>query len=79
MRPVPFIYTTDMARSIEWYRTVIPSATLVSESAYWSEFDIGGDVLALLVERARPLRRYWGHSPIPNLWWLKAQPWRWKT
>ena len=47
MKPVPFIYTTDMARSIEWYRTVIRSATLVSESPYWSEFDIDGDVLAL--------------------------------
>ena len=47
MKPVPFIYTTDMTRSIAWYRTVIPNATLVSESPYWSEFDIDGDVLAL--------------------------------
>ena len=47
MRPVPFIYTTDMTRSIEWYRTVIPKATLISESRYWSELDIDGDVLAL--------------------------------
>lgn len=47
MKPVPFIYTTDMERSIEWYRTVIHHAKLVSESPYWSEFDIDGDVLAL--------------------------------
>lgn len=47
MRPVPFIYTTDMARSIDWYRAVIPSATLVSESPYWSELDVEGDVFAL--------------------------------
>ncbi len=47
MKPIPFIYTTDMARSIEWYRTVIPTATLLSESPYWSELDIDGDVLAL--------------------------------
>ena len=47
MKPVPFIYTTDMSRSIRWYRTVIPKARLVSQSPYWSEFDIDGDVLAL--------------------------------
>ena len=47
MKPIPFVYTTDMARSIEWYRTVIPKATLISESPYWSELDIDGDVLAL--------------------------------
>ncbi len=47
MKPVPFIYTTDMSRSIEWYRAVIPTARLVSESPYWSELDIDGDVLAL--------------------------------
>lgn len=47
MKPVPFIYTTDMARSIDWYRTVLPKARLMSESPYWSEFDIEGDVLAL--------------------------------
>lgn len=47
MKPVPFIYTTDMARSIEWYLTVIPEATLVSESPYWSELDIDGHTLGL--------------------------------
>lgn len=47
MKPVPFIYTTDMARSIDWYRTVIPRARLTSESPYWSELDVDGDVLAL--------------------------------
>jgi predicted enzyme related to lactoylglutathione lyase len=47
MKPVPFIYTTDMSRSIAWYLTVIPRARLISESPYWSELDIDGDVLAL--------------------------------
>lgn len=47
MKPVPFIYTTDMTRSIEWYRTVIPVARLVSESPFWSELDIDGATLAL--------------------------------
>lgn len=47
MKPVPFIYTTDMTRSIDWYRTVIPRATLTSESPYWSELDIDGAILAL--------------------------------
>lgn len=47
MKPVPFVYTTDMARSLDWYRTVIPTATLRSESPYWSELDIDGDTLAL--------------------------------
>ena len=52
MKPVPFIYTTDMARSIEWYRKVIPAATLVSQSPYWSEFDIDGARLALHAAQA---------------------------
>jgi catechol 2,3-dioxygenase-like lactoylglutathione lyase family enzyme len=47
MKPAPFIYTTDMSRSIEWYRAVIPEAELISESPFWSELDIDGDVLAL--------------------------------
>ena len=47
MKPVPFIYTTDMAQSIEWYRTVIPRANLVAEGPFWSEFDIDGATLAL--------------------------------
>ena len=46
MKPVPFIYTTDMARSIRWYRTVVSNASLVSESPHWSELDIEGNVLA---------------------------------
>ena len=47
MKPVPFIYTTDMSRSIGWYRTVAPNAELLSESPFWSELDIGGVTLAL--------------------------------
>ena len=47
MKPIPFVYVTDMDRAIEWYRTVLPSARLVSTSPYWSELDIDGSILAL--------------------------------
>ena len=46
MEPVPFVYTTDMRRSVDWYRRVIPAATLRVESPYWSELDIEGLTLA---------------------------------
>ncbi len=47
MRPIPFVFTTHMQRSIDWYRTVIPQARLVSTSPYWSELEIEGSILAL--------------------------------
>ena len=46
MKPVPFVYTTDMRRSLDWYRRVIPSATLRADGPYWSELDIEGHTLA---------------------------------
>lgn len=47
MQPIPFIYVTDMERSLDWYRKVIPSARLVSSSPYWSELDVDGVTFAL--------------------------------
>ncbi len=47
MRPVPFVLVTDMDRSIEWYGTVLGSASVLTASPYWSELEIGGAVLAL--------------------------------
>jgi uncharacterized glyoxalase superfamily protein PhnB len=46
VHPIPFIYTTNMERSIDWYQAVIPHARLVSTSEYWSELEIDGSVLA---------------------------------
>ncbi|HEY5651484.1 MAG TPA: VOC family protein [Acidimicrobiia bacterium] len=47
MRPIPFVYTTDMQRSIDWDRAVIPRARLASSSPHWSELEIDGATLAL--------------------------------
>jgi len=47
VKPIPFIYTTDMARSLRWYTTVIPRASVRTESPFWSELDIDGATLAL--------------------------------
>jgi catechol 2,3-dioxygenase-like lactoylglutathione lyase family enzyme len=46
VRPIPFVYTTDMERSIGWYRSVIPGARLVDSSPHWSELEIDGWILA---------------------------------
>ena len=46
MKPTPFIYTTDMERSIAWYHQLIPDATVRSMSQWWSELDIDGMTLA---------------------------------
>jgi uncharacterized glyoxalase superfamily protein PhnB len=46
VKPVPFVYTTDMRRSLDWYRRVIPSATLRADGPHWSELDIEGHTLA---------------------------------
>lgn len=47
MKPIPFIYVTDMARSLAWYQMLIPTATVRSTSQWWSELDIDGSTLAL--------------------------------
>lgn len=46
MKPIPFIYTTDMARSLNWYQMLIPEAIVRSTSQWWSELDINGSTLA---------------------------------
>ena len=47
MKPIPFIYVTDMTRSLAWYQMLIPTATVRSTSQWWSELDIDGSTLAL--------------------------------
>ncbi len=47
MRPLTIVYVTDMARSLAWYRSLLPDAELVSSSPFWSEFAADGGTLAL--------------------------------
>ncbi len=42
MQVVTIIYVTDMERSVAWYRELLPDATLVSSSPYWTELSLGG-------------------------------------
>jgi catechol 2,3-dioxygenase-like lactoylglutathione lyase family enzyme len=41
MKVVPIVYVTDMQRSLDWYRRLIPHAGLLSTSPYWSELSLG--------------------------------------
>lgn len=41
MKVVPIVYVTDMQRSLDWYRRLLPNAELVSTSPYWSELALG--------------------------------------
>ena len=47
MRPVPIVYVTDMNRSLDWYRRLLPDAELVSTSEWWSELSSDGVSVAL--------------------------------
>jgi metallothiol transferase len=47
MKLTPLIYVTDMDRSIDFYTRLVPAATVVSSSAYWTELVVGGATLAL--------------------------------
>ena len=45
MKLMPIVYVTEMQRSVNFYRALTDS--LVSQSAYWSEFLVGDSHLAL--------------------------------
>jgi len=47
MKPVTIIYVTDMERSLDWYRRVVPGIAVVSSSPYWSELTAAGGTFAL--------------------------------
>ena len=48
MKLVTIVYVTDMVQSLDWYRTLLPTAQPVSTSPYWSELSLGdGSSLAL--------------------------------
>ena len=51
MKPVTIVYVTDMDASLAWYRRLLPQATLVSSSPYWSELDFG-DAASLALHAA---------------------------
>ena len=55
MKPVAIVYVTNMDRSLEWYRAVLPAADVVSTSPWWSELSVAGTSLALhFTERITP-------------------------
>lgn len=47
MKLTPLIYVSDMDRSIDFYTRLLPTATVVSTSAYWTELLIEEATLAL--------------------------------
>lgn len=47
MKLTPLVYVTDMDNSIEFYTRLLPEATIVSSSPYWTELQVGEATLAL--------------------------------
>lgn len=47
MKLTPLVYVTDMDDSVEFYTRLLPEATVISSSAYWTELQVGEATLAL--------------------------------
>ena len=47
MKLMPIVYVTDMERSTAFYQGLLPAATLVSQSPFWTEFNVDGTTFAL--------------------------------
>jgi catechol 2,3-dioxygenase-like lactoylglutathione lyase family enzyme len=52
VKPVTIVMVTDMDRSLDWYRRLLPEAVLVASSGYWSELSFGEASLALHIAGA---------------------------
>ncbi len=52
VKPVTIVMVTDMDRSLDWYRRLLPEALLVASSGYWSELSFGEASLALHITGA---------------------------
>ncbi len=47
MKLMPLVYVTDMDRSVAFYTKLLPAATIVTSSPYWTELQAGTASLAL--------------------------------
>ena len=47
MKLTPLVYVSDMDRGIEFYTKLLPAATIVTSSPYWTELLVGEATLAL--------------------------------
>ena len=47
MKLTPLVYVTDMDRGIKFYTSLLPAATIVTSSPYWTELLVGDATLAL--------------------------------
>ena len=47
MKLTPLVYVTDMDRGIAFYTKLLPAATIVTTSPYWTELQVGQATLAL--------------------------------
>lgn len=47
MKLTPLVYVTDMDESIDFYTKLLPAATVISSSPYWTELQVGESTLAL--------------------------------
>ncbi|MFQ5968362.1 MAG: VOC family protein [Acidimicrobiia bacterium] len=59
MKLMPIVYVTDMGRSTAFYQGLVPNGTLVSQSPYWTEFNVGGSALALHYTDSLPSEGLW--------------------
>ena len=59
MRLMTIVYVTDMQRSRAFYEGLLPDATIISESPFWTELSVGGASLALHLTEAIPGDRLW--------------------
>ena len=47
MKLTPLVYVTDMDGAIDFYTSLLPAATIVTTSPYWTELLVGEATLAL--------------------------------
>ncbi len=47
MKLTPLVYVTNMDRAIAFYTNLLPAATIVTTSPYWTELLVGEATLAL--------------------------------
>lgn len=47
MKLTPLVYVSDMDRGIDFYTKLLPAATIVTSSPYWTELLVGEATLAL--------------------------------
>jgi hypothetical protein len=52
MKLTPLVYVTDMSNSIDFYTKLLPAATIVTTSPYWTELKVGEATLALHISES---------------------------